>query len=336
MVSVIIPLFNAENYIEETIRRVLDQSHASLEVIVVDDGSIDSSVAVVRGLLGDPRISLILKPHAGIAATRNVGLSWSDPASEYVMFLDQDDLIAPDLLERLVWILSRRTDAVGAHAIADFIDDVGHPLHPGEYASAMRTRRGLLGRSLVALAPDADVRWPELFLANHLYPPSAILLRRADVVESGGFNPSYEVADDWDLLIRLTRRGPLVPWDEVRVGYRRHGKNASYNTARNVRETRAVWANTYFADANAAGDRELLQRYWRAHQALTSRRKWSEGMAMFGRGQLRAAFFRAADAVAHLLLVRPFRSWRTSRQVAKPLSRIGTCEHRRGTPSTAE
>lgn len=322
MVSVIIPLFDGENYIEETIQRVLDQSHAGLEVIVVDDGSSDDGVDVVRRLLGDQRISLIVKPHVGIAGTRNVGLSSSNPASEYVLFLDQDDVIAPDLLEGLVRILSRRTDAVGAHAIADFIDEAGHPFHAGGYASAMRTRRVLVDKSLVALAPEADVRWPELFLSNHLYPPSAILLRKADVLASGGFDSSYEVADDWDLLIRLLRRGPLVPWDEVRVGYRRHGANASSNTERNVRETRAVWANTYYSNANAAGDRDLLHRYWRAHQRATSSGKRSEATAMLGRGEVAAALIRGADAAAHLLLFRPLRGWRTAGHATNQGGRI--------------
>jgi glycosyltransferase involved in cell wall biosynthesis len=326
MVSVIIPLFNGQSYIEETIHCVLEQTHARLEVIVVDDGSTDGGVEVVRRLLGDPRVSLIMKPHAGIAATRNAGLAWSDPASEYVLFLDQDDVIAADLLEALVAILSRRRDAVGAHAIADFIDDAGRPLHVGGYASAMRSRRGLEGRSLVVRSPEADVRWPELFFANHLYPPSAILLRKADVLDSGGFDPSYDVADDWDLLVRLLRRGPLVPWDEVRVGYRRHDANASSHTERNVRETRAVWANTYYSCANARGDRALLRRFWRAHQRAASSRKRREAATMLRRREVGAAFTRAADAVGHLLLVRPLRGWRTTRRARTDLDRLGVRE----------
>ena len=200
----------------------------------------------------------------------------------------------------------------------------------------MRTRRGLVGRSLVALPPEADVRWPELFLSNQLYPPSAILLRKADVLASGGFDPSYEVADDWDLLIRLLRRGPLVPWDEVRVGYRRHAANASSNTERNVRETRAVWANTYFADANAAGDRALLRRYWRAHQRATSRRKRSDAIAMLGRRELGAALITMVDAGLHLLLGRPLLSWRTRRiDIGTDRFRIGTREHGGTTAATS-
>jgi glycosyltransferase involved in cell wall biosynthesis len=322
-VSVIVPLFNAAPYIEETVQRVLDQSHRDLEVIIVDDGSTDRSVDIVRRLVGDARVSLILKPHVGIARTRNTGLAWSDPTAEYVLFLDQDDTVAPDLLEGLIATLSRRPDAVGAYAMADFIDSSGRALHVGGFASAMRIRHGLIGKSLASLGPESDVRWPELFLSNPLYPPSAILLRKTDVLAIGGFDSSYEVADDWDLLIRLLRRGPLIAWDDIKVGYRRHDLNASSNVRRNVRETRAVWANTYYSDANSTDDRNLLRRYWRASQRVAALRKRREAGALLRNRHVGAALVRASDATAHLLLVRPLRSWRTRVDPGIALARSG-------------
>ena len=308
-VSVIVPLFNGEAFIEETVRRVLAQSYRSLEVIVVDDGSTDAGSAVVRGI-DDPRVAVLARPHSGIAATRNAGLARAHPASRYVMFLDQDDVLAPDLLDGLVRILAVRDDAVGAYAIADFIDVDGEPMGDGMFAAAMRRRRRLEGRALVAVDPAADVRWPELFLANHVYPPSAALLRTRAVRAAGAFDTSYRVADDWDLMLRLLRQGPLVPWDAVRVGYRRHDANASSNTSRNVRETRAVWANTYHSPENARADRALLRRWWRSHQHASARRKFSEARSLMRHHPFRAAL-RGVDAAGHLLLERPPRMWRT-------------------------
>lgn len=319
----IIPLFNGAAFIADTVRNVLGQTDPRVEVVIVDDGSSDDGVHVVRGLLGDSRITLIKKPHTGIANTRNAGLAWADSHSHYVLFLDQDDVIAPDLLEGLVCILDRRTDAVGAYAIADFIDHKGRPLSPGGFASAMRNRSALRGRALAKIPPTDDVEWPQLFLSNHLYPPSAVLLRREAVIGVGGLDSSYEVADDWDLMLRLLRGGPIVPWDEVRVGYRRHSANASSNTPRNVRETRAVWANTYFSAQNSRDDRAVLHRYWRAHQRASARRKLADARAQFRSGQFGRAVARAIDAFAHLVIPRPFRRWRTRRAIATPGDPIG-------------
>src|SRR5206468_2130708 len=149
-----------------------------------------------------------------------------------------------ELYERLLRLLARRPDAVGAFAVADWIDADSAPLGEGEFARFMREREIVRGGRVVPLAPDEDATLPELFLANHLYPPSGILLRRSAIDAIGGFDPSYRVADDWDALVRLSRLGPIVPLDEILVGYRRHGGNASGDTGLNVRESRAVWART--------------------------------------------------------------------------------------------
>ncbi|WP_308467502.1 glycosyltransferase family 2 protein [Rathayibacter soli] len=309
-VSVIIPLFNGDAFIEQTIRCVLNQTHRNLEVIVVDDGSTDGGVEIVRRLLADERVALVLKPHAGIGATRNVGLAWADSSSAYVLFLDQDDKLERDLVAGLVHRLARRPDAVGGHAIADDIDSADRAIGDGSFAGLMRSRRRLSGGRMATAPSDTDVVWPEIFPANNLYPPSAVLLRYRDVVAVGGFDPRYAVADDWDLMLRLLRRGPFVSWDDVQVGYRRYDGNASGDHGRNVRETRAVWATTYYSAANTRGDRALLRRWWRAHQWATAHRKFSEARALLMKLQFARAIGRAADAAAHVALLTPWRRWR--------------------------
>lgn len=335
-VSVVVPLFNGGSFIEQTVQGILGQTHENLEVVVVDDGSTDGGVEVVRRLLADQRVSLVLKPHLGIAGTRNAGLAWTDSSSAFVLFLDQDDSLEADLIEGLVRRLAARPDAVGAHAIADFIDGSGCPSGGGTFAELMRTRRRLQGGRFVALRPDSDVVWPEIFPANNLYPPGAVLLRRRAVIAVGGFDPRYAVADDWDLMLRLLRAGPIVTWDETRVGYRRYGGNASGDHTRNVHETRAVWANTYFSSTNTRQDRVLLWRWWRAHQWATAHRKFAESRSLLTRRQLRRSLALAADASAHVVLPRPLRSWRLADATGEPIdlqTPIGTCERRRATMS---
>jgi glycosyltransferase involved in cell wall biosynthesis len=334
-VSVVVPLYNGGPFIQQTLHSVLSQTHRNLEVIVVDDGSTDEGVEVVRGILADDRVGLVVKPHLGIAESRNIGLAWTDDSSAFVLFLDQDDLLAPEFLEELVQRLTPRNGAVGAHAIADFIDGADRPYGDGAFAQLMRNRRRLERGRMVATRADADVVWPEIFPANNLYPPSAVLLRRQDVVAVDGFDPRFQVADDWDLMLRLLRRGPFVSVDEVRVGYRRYGGNASGDHERNVRETRAVWATTYFSPANRPEDRVLLRRWWRAHQRETARRKLRDARTSFAARQVSGGFAQALDAAAHIALVRPLRSWRTDttgHQNPPRVRRVGQCERGQGEP----
>lgn len=96
-VSVIIPLYNTEAYVEEALRSVMGQTLRRTEIIVVDDGSNDGSAAVVEALAAeDPRIRLIRQANAGQAAARNTALDVARGA--YVYFMDSDDWIEPDTL----------------------------------------------------------------------------------------------------------------------------------------------------------------------------------------------------------------------------------------------
>jgi glycosyltransferase involved in cell wall biosynthesis len=310
LVSVIIPLYNGAAYIGETLRAILAQTHTALEVLVVDDGSSDDGLEVVRRMLDDRRLSLAVKKPLGIAGTRNVGLGLASRDSEFVLFVDHDDVIARDLVARLVELLARRPDASAAFAIADFIDSQGDPLHPGEFASFMRDRTAATPEGMRAVAPTADVTLPEIFLGNHVYPPSGVLMRMPAVRAIRGFDPAYRVADDWDALVRLSRIGPIVPLDLVMVGYRRHGRNASMNTGLNVRETRAVWANTYYSDENAAEDRRRLRSAWRVFQRDTSRRKLRDARSALRERRLSEFLRVGADGLAHRALIAPLRIWR--------------------------
>jgi len=307
-IGVIIPLYNGARHIAETLRSVLAQTHAALQVIVLDDGSSDGGAEIVRAV-DDPRVTLVQKRNEGIARTRNAGLALLDAGVGYVVFMDHDDVVAPDLYERLLRVLARHPAAVGAFAVADWIDADSAPLGDGEYARFMRERQTVRGGRVVPLTPDEDVTLPELFLANHLYPPSGILLRRTAIDAIGGFDPSYRVADDWDALVRLSRLGPIVPVDEILVGYRRHGANASGNTALNVRESRAVWAHTYFSADNSAADRRALQAAWRGMQRHKFRVKSAAARRALQARQVLVAGRRQLDALAHLALVRPLRRW---------------------------
>lgn len=100
-VSVIVPVFNVENYVGRCINSILSQTYRDLELILVDDGSTDRSLEICRNWAAlDSRVRVIAQKNAGVSEARNRGLS--EARGEYVQFADSDDYIAPDMTERLL------------------------------------------------------------------------------------------------------------------------------------------------------------------------------------------------------------------------------------------
>ena len=103
-VSIITPCYNAAPYIETTIASIQQQTLSDWEMIIVDDGSTDNSVEVIQAIIAeDSRIKLIHKENGGSASARNIGLELAK--GEFIQFLDADDTIAPDKLQRQVTIM---------------------------------------------------------------------------------------------------------------------------------------------------------------------------------------------------------------------------------------
>lgn len=101
LVSVVIPAWNAEKTLARTLQSVLSQTVSSLQVIVVDDGSTDDTAAVARRAAGaDPRVTVVSRENGGVAAARNEGISLC--TGKYIRFVDADDTLPPDSMERMV------------------------------------------------------------------------------------------------------------------------------------------------------------------------------------------------------------------------------------------
>ncbi len=100
MISVIVPVYNAERFLQKTVGSVLSQTYKDFELILVDDGSTDNSLAVLNGFAEkDSRVKVIHKENGGVGSARNIGLSTAK--GEFVAFLDGDDFLEPDYLSKL-------------------------------------------------------------------------------------------------------------------------------------------------------------------------------------------------------------------------------------------
>ncbi len=105
MISIVIPLYNKEKYIVDTLQSVVSQSFKEFEVIVVDDGSTDNSIDKLMPFLDDPRFKLVEQKNGGVSSARNLGVLKS--RFEYIAFLDADDLWMPDYLLKMHEAITR-------------------------------------------------------------------------------------------------------------------------------------------------------------------------------------------------------------------------------------
>jgi glycosyltransferase involved in cell wall biosynthesis len=204
-VSIIIPCYNYARFLPDAVRSVLAQTFTDWELIVVDDGSTDTTLTTARQLMAqhsDRRIRVFQQPNAGPAAARNSGAERA--SGEYLLFLDADDTLAPTLLERATAIL-RQLPLVG------FV------------YSGMR----LFGQD--------QHEWPSVpfdlrLLALDNYVPPHALVRRTAWQQVGGFDAARSLwaFEDWDFWLRVVTAG-WQGWHiaEPLVGYRRHGRSLS-------------------------------------------------------------------------------------------------------------
>lgn len=112
LISIIIPVYNAEKYIKRCIKSVVNQSYQKLEIMIVNDGSTDDSLSICATLaMQDNRIKVISQDNGGVSKARNTGLRLAK--GEYVMFLDSDDYMLPDMCKTMLDVLrSKQADCV--------------------------------------------------------------------------------------------------------------------------------------------------------------------------------------------------------------------------------
>ncbi len=227
LVSVVIPTFNDERYLEECIRSVMQQTLGNVQIVVVDDCSTDGTQAIVANI-GAPNLhSVRHEINRGQAAARNTGLEIAQ--GQYVAFLDADDTMHPENLSRKVEALEQHPDVALVHSAVESMDEHGNVLGP---------RRSNVKR--------ADVRVEQLFpalLHGNLIVHSSVLVRRNAVDDVGAWDPELRYADDWDLWIRLSRRYKFAYIDEQLVRKRVRLESvewSGYVTNRDLEEAEKV------------------------------------------------------------------------------------------------
>jgi glycosyltransferase involved in cell wall biosynthesis len=206
LVSVIIPAYNAENFIEVTLNSVLAQTYRNIEVIIVDDGSKDRTLHLVQQkALEDSRIMLLRQQNQGVAAARNLAIQHAK--GEFIAPIDADDIWYPLKLEKQVACILEGGSRVGiVSSWFVFIDEDGD-----------------LMNTCVANHTDGYVH--ELLIYHNPIPASIPLIRRAALDKVGFYNQELKQQnaqglEDWELGLRIAQHYEFRTVPEILIGYR--------------------------------------------------------------------------------------------------------------------
>jgi len=229
-VSVIMPAFNREKYIARSIESVLAQTFEDFELIIIDDGSTDKTLAIAETFASDPRVNIVKnEKHLGIAGTRNHALQLARGA--YIAPLDSDDVwFDKEKLAKQISFL----DANPAYALV------------GGAIQHINTEGKIL-KTVVFEQTDADLR--NNILQHNPFPQSTLMYRRKAIVDAGSYDTSFQVCDDYNLWLAVGTKHSFANFPEVFTGYRIHDGNITrtkrLTSAREILEIVRSYSSKY-------------------------------------------------------------------------------------------
>lgn len=216
LISVIIPAYNAEATIAQTLHSVLAQTYQNIEVIVVDDGSRDRTATIVEQIAQtDNRIILIKQVNAGVAAARNLAIGKS--SGKYIAPVDADDIWFPQKLEKQLEVMLQGDYSVGlVYTWSVYLD-----------------QDGLLLQKCQTSLLEGDVYLP-LTRSNFLGNASTPLFTRACIERVGGYDcqmreQNAQGCEDWDLYLRIAEHYQFRVVPQLLTGYRQARDTMSTN-----------------------------------------------------------------------------------------------------------
>jgi glycosyltransferase involved in cell wall biosynthesis len=224
LVSVVIPAFNASSTLQQTLHSVSAQTYSNLEIIVVDDGSVDHTAVIARAYSEtDLRVRLVQKPNGGVASARNAGTQAS--SAEFVAFIDADDLWHPTKIAKQMALLTANgNDMALVYAPFRRIDVAGMVLGSSRNH---RVDGWVVNRH---------------FYVNFIGNGSSILVRKHVLEEIGGYSSTLREAsaqgcEDLLLQLRIALRYRFGTVPEYLVGYRQSPGNMSSDQERMFRSS---------------------------------------------------------------------------------------------------
>lgn len=290
-VAIIIPAYNAGRYVAWTLESVLAQTEADWTCVIVDDGSSDDTAAVVgRFVERDPRFKFIRQSNGGVCKARTVGLAALDAETEYLIFLDADDIWLPHTLARLI-------DAIEAprpggespsavHAIASFIDHDNQPLH-SDVLDGRLQRLELRRGKVIEPSPSEPTTAAMLATWPCIITPGIVLIRRSAWDAIGDWDTSLSIGEDWELWYRLSLSSPIAFLNEPLIQYRVHA-SSSMNTWRRPFKLEDARAKIRNAIQSSAEQKKHARRAFRAMARRMGFDRLGHGCSAVSRGEIAA------------------------------------------------
>ena len=235
LVSIIMPAYNAEKYILESIDSVIAQTYKSWELIVVDDGSVDSTSVVVRNFK-DRRVKLIEQINSGVSKARNSGIE--NAKGEYITFLDSDDLWEKYKLEvQVSYMLNNPSVILSYTDYVSFIND-------GERVKNKQ------------LYPFKIKSLKDRILVFNFIATLTVMVKSKILKDVGGFDIDLFGPEDWDLWIKISKMGGIGHIEKKLSLYREHEGGISKNKKRQLEEEYKILLRHVLAQ-----DNEKLRKY---------------------------------------------------------------------------
>ena len=295
----VVPALDVEPWLGAMLESLRGQTYPNWQAVVVDDGSNDGSVEVVRHhAAADERITAASNPNRGPGArlARIHGRSLLPGDVDYLYFPDSDDLLEPELIERLVGRLEARPDAVAAFCHFSAIDERGEPVE-----GPVHPRNALSRRWARCLADsEEDTPFASLYTGAPAW-EGLTMFRRTAYDEAGGFDrsPAWVSHTTLDLLLRLSMRGRVVFVPDCLYRRRLRPGQMSDRMAlleANEAALKRLWSLRATADPDVR--RFFAQADFLLRHRLTPRWRLRNAAALARRGNLVAAAPRVVLAAA--------------------------------------
>lgn len=310
-ISIIMPAYNSAKFIAQAIESVQTQTFVDWELIIVNDGSTDETVAIINSyFLTDKRIKGLNQINCGTGVARNRGAAEADVSSQYIIFLDADDCWEKDALESLLAVLQKDSQAVAVHGLARTIDEAGRPRKPGILEMYSHKRRGISGNRLSYWRNQQPTGLAVLVVSNVILTPGQLLITKSALQKVGKFNIYLKNAEDWDLWLRFTAKYNITFLNKIVINYRQHSNNKSKTTGQMSQSVNSIY-NRYMNDPDLLTEQRKLVSlgyYW-AKWLLAclylnrSKESFRNKNFRFAFEQLRAAFFESLSFLFGLVKV---------------------------------
>lgn len=214
LVSIVIPCFNHESFVRDSIQSVIDQNYENIELIIIDDGSQDNSIEIIKSMVEKCKKRFIrfefrCRPNKGLSITLNEALSWCQ--GQYYSAIASDDIMLPEKTSIQVSFLNNNKEVDGVFGNASLINEYGLEIN-----KAIPSKRKLTFKNII--------------LSNYTIIAASQMIRMMAIRNLGESPyPIHIKIEDWYMWLKLSEGGSLVNINKDLVKYRVHSNNSMKN-----------------------------------------------------------------------------------------------------------